>query len=62
MTIATVVTRGYGIYSDVNFLPPHGYETGSIPTPGAKVPFISLHISIGIKIMSFFLLLGLSSG
>lgn len=33
MSISTVVTRGYGSWGTVNFLPPHGYASGNAPPP-----------------------------
>ena len=33
MSISTVVTRGYGSFAGVNFVPPRGYIEGPIPPP-----------------------------
>ena len=38
MSIATVVTRGYGSYSDVHKLPTRGYSTSSFRQPINYIP------------------------
>ena len=37
MSIATVVTRGYGTFSTVNFLPTRGYSIGSVGPGGSTL-------------------------